>query len=113
MEGMRAMKRLFRKEENRRRIRHFAPILTVVVVSVAVSIFFWYVTVASENRAFVQEFDGRANNQAIILQNGIDDYWEKLYAVLALFDSSTQPVTREEFENFSNSLLEGHGAIHD
>jgi diguanylate cyclase (GGDEF)-like protein len=111
MEGMRAMKRLFRKEENKRRIWHFAPILTVGIVSVAVSIFFWYVTSASEYRAFVQEFDGRANNQAIILQNGIDDYWEKLYAVRALFDSSTQPITREEFENFSNSLLEGHAAI--
>src|SRR5476649_727601 len=105
------MRILLRNEENRRRIRHFAPILIVVVVSVAVSIFFWYVTSASENRAFVQEFDGRANNQAIILQNGIDDYWEKLYAVRALFDSSTQPITREEFENFSNSLLEGHAAI--
>src|ERR1700680_3617702 len=111
MEGMRAMKKLFRKEEKKRRIRHFAPVLTVGIVSVAVSIFFWYVTAASENRTFVQEFDGRANNQSIILQNGIDDYWGKLYAVRALFDSSSQPITREEFENFANSLLEGHAAI--
>jgi diguanylate cyclase (GGDEF)-like protein len=105
------MKRLFRKEENRRRIRHVAPVLTVGIVGVAVSIFFWYVTATSENHAFVQEFDGRANNQSIILQNGIDDYWDKLYAVRALFDSSTQPITREEFEKFSNSLLKGHAAI--
>ncbi len=105
------MKRLFRMDENKRRIWYFASILTVGIVGVAVSIFFWYVTSASENRALIQEFDGRANNQAIILQNGIDDYWNKLYAVRALFDSSTQPITREEFENFSKSLLENRVAI--
>src|ERR1700681_1472962 len=110
-EGMRTMKRLFRKEGNKRRIWHFAPVVVVGIISIAVSIFFWYVTAASEDRALVQEFDGRANNQAIILQNGIDDYWAKLYAVRALFDSSTQPITRAEFEHFSNSLLEGHAAI--
>src|SRR5476651_1716812 len=105
------MKRLFRMDENKRRIWYFAPVLTVGIIGVAASIFFWYVTAASENRARVQEFDGRANNQAIILQNGIDDYWNKLYAVRALFDSSTQPITREEFENFSKSLLENRAAI--
>src|ERR1700674_1350768 len=105
------MRRLFRKEENRISTRHVAPVLIVGIVGVAVSIFFWYVTATSEYRAFVQEFDGRANNQSIILQNGIDDYWGKLYAVRALFDSSSQPITREEFENFSNSLLIGHAAI--
>ena len=105
------MRTLFRKEENKRRIWHFAPILTVGIVGVVVSISVWYLTAASENRAFVQEFAGRANNQAIILQNGIDDYWDKLYAVRALFDSSNQAITREEFESFSNSLLDGHAAI--
>ena len=58
----------------------------------------------SETRAAIQEFDSRANNQATILQNGIDDYWSELYAVQALFASSNQSVTREEFEDFGRSL---------
>jgi CHASE1-domain containing sensor protein len=96
--------------ENWRRIRQFAPTLAVGIVGVVVSISVWYLTVASENRAFVQEFVGRANNQAVILQTRIDDYWDRLYSVRALFDSSKQ-VTRDEFESFSNSLLAGHAGI--
>jgi CHASE1-domain containing sensor protein len=104
------MRGLFQKE-NWHRIWDIAPVLTVGIIGVAASIFFWYLTFASENRAFVQEFDGQANNQAIILQNGIDEYWDKLYAVRALFDSSNHDVTREEFESFSQSLIGGRAAI--
>ena len=93
-----------------RRIQHFAPVLTVGIVGVAVSILVWYLTVASENRAFWQDFPGRAANQATILQNGIDNSWGPLFAVQAFFNSSRQ-VTREEFEIFSNALLVGHPAI--
>lgn len=97
--------------ENGRGIRYFAPVLAVGIIGVTASISVWYLTIASENRVFGQELTGRANSQAIILQTGIDAYWDKLYAVRALFDSSNQAVTREEFEHFSNSLLDGHGAI--
>ena len=64
-----------------RKIRHVAPALTVGVLGVIVSVLAWYLTSTTETRAFVQEFDSRAHNQAIILQDGIDDYWDKLYAV--------------------------------
>src|SRR5476651_1497988 len=104
------MSGLFGKE-NVRRIRNIASVLTVRIVGVAATIFVWYLTITSENRAFVQEFESRANNQAIILQSKIDDYWKTLYAVRALFDSSTRAITREEFEKFSNSLLVGNAAI--
>ena len=96
--------------ENGRWIRHFTPILAVGIVGVVVSISVWYLMAASENRAFRQEFAGRANNQANILQNGIDEYLDKIYSVRALFDSSQQ-VTRENFETFSKSLLHSHAAI--
>jgi len=76
-----------------------------------VSIFAWYLLFNAEDQAFVQEFDSRARNQAIILQSGINDYWDKLYAVKALFDSSNQGITRDEFSRFSQSLLEGHSAV--
>ena len=66
---------------------------------------------AAEERTLVEEFNSRANNQGIILQNGIHDYWDKLSSVRALFDSSTGKITREQFEDFSNSLLAGHSAM--
>jgi CHASE1-domain containing sensor protein len=97
--------------ENGRWIRYFTPVIAIGIVGVAVSISGWYLAVGSENRAFELEFAGRAGNQPIILKNGVGDYWDKLYAVRALFDSSDNPITREEFERFSNSLLDGHPAI--
>jgi diguanylate cyclase (GGDEF)-like protein len=91
---------------NRRRgLWHFAPVLTLGIVGFAASVAVWQLIVHAEDRAFVEAFSGRANNQATILQNGLDDYWGDLYAVRALFESSHQGVTREEFENFSKSLL--------
>src|SRR5664279_5680013 len=94
-----------------RKTRHLAPILTVVMLGITASIGVWYQTFASENRTFVQAFDSRAHNQAIILQNGVSDYWDQLYALQALFYSSNQGITREEFSRFSQSLLKGHSAV--
>lgn len=88
-----------------RKIRHVAPALTVGVLGVIVSVLAWYLTSTTETRAFVQEFDSRAHNQAIILQDGIDDYWDKLYAVKALFDSSNRSISRNEFVDFSMRWL--------
>ena len=101
----------FLSNELGRRIRSYAPVHVVAAVGVAVSISAWYFTLITENRAFIQDFSGRAENQAIILQNGIDDYWNNLQAVRALFDSSNTPITREEFERFSNSLLANRAGI--
>lgn len=98
-------------ENNWPQIRQLAPILTVGCIGVLVSISLWYLAIAGENRAVVLEFAGRADNQPIILQNGINDYWDKLESVRAFFDSSSQVITREDFESFSNSLLAGHNAI--
>src|ERR1700730_8675212 len=97
--------------ENLRRIRHFAPVLIVGIVGIIASVAIWYLTFASENRAFTQEFVSRANNQATILQNGVNNFWDKLYALRAFFNSSSHAITREEFESFSNSLIVDHAAI--
>ena len=94
-----------------RRFRPFVPVFAVAMVSIAVSLLVAYLAAASVSRAFVQDFSGRAHNQAIVLQSGINDYWDKLYAVRALFDSSSHPITRGEFEGYSNSLLSRHPAI--
>jgi diguanylate cyclase (GGDEF)-like protein/PAS domain S-box-containing protein len=101
----------FLAKKNASLIRYFAPILTVAIITVTATISVWYLIFESERHSLAQEFAGRARNQTNILQNRIEDYWEKLYAVRALFDSANQPITREEFERFSNSLLAGHSAM--
>lgn len=87
-----------------------AHTVSTAIVGLFVTLSVWYLTLTSEQRAFELEFSGRANNQHTILQNGIGDYWDRLYAVRALFESSGH-VTREEFETFARSLLENHPAI--
>lgn len=99
------------KITNWRKVRHIAPVIVVALVGVVASAAGWYLAIGSENRAFEVEFNGRAKNQAIIFENGVGAYWDKLDAVRAFFNSSGKPVTREEFESFSNSLLENHPAI--
>lgn len=94
-----------------RRFRRIAPTVTVGVIGFAVAITSWSVRSASEDREVMQAFSGRAHNQEIVLQTGIAAYWDKLYAVRALFDSSTRAVARGEFEDFANSLLSRHPAI--
>jgi diguanylate cyclase (GGDEF)-like protein len=68
----------------------------------------WYLAFSSEQRATVQEFNARANNQAITMDNGIDGYWDELYAVRALLESMNQKITREQFETFANALIIRH-----
>lgn len=92
-------------------IRYLAPVLAVGFFGVAVSIAIWYLMLAAENRAFVQEFFSRADNQGSALQNGLNEYGDRLYAVRSLFDASRQAVTREEFEDFSKEFLRHNTAI--
>lgn len=83
----------------------------VAIIGVTASIAVWYLTFSAEQRAMVQEFNGRANNQAIIMENGVDDYWDELYAVRDFFNSLNENVTREEFETFSTAQISRHTAI--
>ena len=47
----------------------------------------------------------------MVLQNGLNEYVNRLKAVRALFDSSVEPVTRNEFEAFTRPLLLENAAI--
>jgi diguanylate cyclase (GGDEF)-like protein len=97
--------------KTRRQFWHGSPVLFVGLACLIVSFSGWNLANVSENRAFEREFVNRADSQPFVLENGIAGYWEKLYAVRALFDSSNKGVSREEFESFSNSLLSDHPAI--
>ena len=105
-----------RKMERFFRARYWAAMrpdvhtVTAAIVGLFICVSVWYLTFASEHRAYELEFAGRANNQRTILQNGINNYWDKLIAVRALFDFDAS-VSRTEFESFAKSLLEGHPAI--
>src|SRR5262249_14228271 len=57
------------------------------------------------------EFMTRANNHAMILQNGLNEYLNKLVALRALFEATNYEIGRGEFERFSSNLLEGQRAI--
>jgi len=103
------MKRFFRAKFWAR-MRPDVHTVTAAIAGLFISVSVWYLTLASEHRAYEAEFSGRANNQRTILQSGIDNYWDKLFAVRALFDSDAS-VSRTEFESFAKSLLEGHPAI--
>ena len=94
-----------------RRFLHNAPVFAVGILSVVLCVLAWYLTAAAEDRAARQEFLARANNQSIFLQNGIDDYLDRIRAVRALFDASNHAITREEFETFTRLLLAGNTAI--
>ena len=45
------------------------------------------------------------------LWNGINEYWDELYAVQDLFKSSDRNVTREQSDRFVSLLISRHSAI--
>src|SRR5579863_3733317 len=97
--------------EKWRAVWNLAPVVLVGACGFALSVGASYMASKSETRATIREFDSRAANQATILQNGIEDYWDELYAVQDLFESATPNVTREEFAGFVRSLISRHSAI--
>jgi CHASE1-domain containing sensor protein len=70
----------------------------------------WQATLSREARLAEIELSGRAKSQALILQNGFDEYISRVNAVRALFESSFE-VEREEFNHFTDQLLRGQAAI--
>ena len=97
--------------EKWRAVRNLAPIVLVGACSLTVSVGASYMMAKSETRAAIQEFDGRADNQAAVLENGINEYWSELYAVQDLFKSLNRNVTRGEFDRFVRLLMSRHSAI--
>jgi diguanylate cyclase (GGDEF)-like protein len=70
----------------------------------------WYVVSDREDRLATVELGARANNHAMLLENGIKEYIGKVGALRALFESD-EAVKREEFQVFANSLLQDQTAI--
>jgi len=92
------------------RLRAMLPVVTIAAIgliqSAVASAFVWQ----WEERIARRELTAMAESHFLALQNGLNEYLNKLVAVRALFESSTE-VTREEFETFSSRLLSGQMAI--
>jgi diguanylate cyclase (GGDEF)-like protein len=63
-----------------------------------------------EERLAKTGFDAVAENHAMVLQHGLNEYLSKLVALRALFDADDD-IPRHEFEVFAGSLLKSSSAI--
>lgn len=61
-----------------------------------------------EHKVTTVEFEGIAETQTIVMQNGMNEYISRMVALRTLFESSNEEVTRSEFETFSGRLFERH-----
>ena len=61
-----------------------------------------------ENRVNKVEFENAAETEAIVMQNGMNEYICRLVALRTLFESTNEEITRSEFETFSARLFERH-----
>jgi len=64
-----------------------------------------------EERVTRVEFEGVAETQAIIMQNGMNEYISRMVALRTLFESANEEITRSEFETFAGRLFERHPGI--
>jgi diguanylate cyclase (GGDEF)-like protein len=77
-----------------------------VVLSTTATVFVW----RWEQGVADREFTSIAGDHFLTLQNGLNEYLNKLVALRALFESADH-VTRQEFEIFASRLLHGQKAI--
>jgi len=94
-----------------RRIKQLLPIVCAALFGVTVSVLAWFAVAAADGRLALQEFDASASDNLQTLENGLNDYLTKLVALDALFYSTKQEVTRDQFDVFSKTLLKGQTAI--
>jgi diguanylate cyclase (GGDEF)-like protein len=81
------------------------PTLTSIVLVLLWSACASYFTWRWELKSAEQEFRATAESRAMTLQNGVDEYLDKLEALAALFESSEQEISRRTFERFANMLV--------
>jgi diguanylate cyclase (GGDEF)-like protein/PAS domain S-box-containing protein len=89
---------------------HVLPSVAAAVIGVVLSVSAWFAVSSREDRLAELELSARVNDHALILQNGINNYLDRVVALRALFQSSDE-VTRPEFTIFAHSILRGQTAI--
>src|SRR5260221_4879435 len=86
----------------------FGPAAIAMAIGVVLSLAGAFAVARWEQRVANAEFEGVAETQAIILQNGMNEYISRLVALRTLFESANEEVSRSEFETFSGRLFERH-----
>jgi diguanylate cyclase (GGDEF)-like protein len=64
-----------------------------------------------ENRLARADFEALAESQAILIQNGINEYVSRLTALRTRFESANDDITRNEYQTFSARLFEAHPGL--
>ncbi len=93
------------------RVNPFALALCAAVLGLVISVCAWLSVSATDERLALQVFSENATNNEMALESGLDRYSHNLVALGALFESTRNAVTREEFDSFSRTLLKGQAAI--
>ncbi len=93
------------------KFRQFLPCIVAAAVGIAVTVSAAGVIVQRDDNDAKRQFNVLAENHFMVLQNGLNGYVNRLEAVRALFDSSADPVHRNEFEAFTRPLLRENAAI--
>jgi diguanylate cyclase len=93
------------------KLRQFAPCILAAGVGIAASVTAAGMTANRESRNAEQQFNVMAENNFMVVQNGVNEYVNKLRALRGLFDSSEVPVSRNAFEAFTRPLLLENAAI--
>src|SRR5262249_12072800 len=89
----------------------YRPALFALGIGFLLSLAGGYAVGQWEERVARVEFEGVAETQVIVMQNGISEYISRLVALRTLFESANEEITRSEFETFSGRLFERHPGI--
>jgi diguanylate cyclase (GGDEF)-like protein len=84
----------------------YLPALVTAGIGLVLSLIASYAVGRWEQRVTKAEFEGVAATELIVLQNGINEYLNRLVTLRTLFESANEEVTRSEFEVFSARLFE-------
>jgi hypothetical protein len=87
------------------------PALVAACIGIILSSAAAFTVACWASRAARAEFEVTAETQAIVLQNGINEYVSRLSTLRTLFESAHEDITRSEYETFSSRLFEGHSGF--
>ena len=93
------------------KVRTFAPVFAAALIGSILSVAAWFGVADWEEWQAKQEFTKVASEHAQSLQTGVNEYINKLTALRAFFDASSNGVTRNEFQDFVQELLNGQNVI--
>jgi CHASE1-domain containing sensor protein len=89
----------------------YRPVLVAAGIGLLLSLAGAYAVGQWEARTTKVEFEGVAETQAIVMQNGMNEYISRLTTLRTLFESANEEITRSEFETFSGRLFENHPGL--